>query len=143
ICDAVTAVADGNRVLTKVFPVRYLPGAPNVPNDVPDPQTLSSVDSEGQTLPFIEVSRAFALTQNQVDNEQVLKVCENQAKLAAQVVTQVAEQIIAQGATFVVPQGVKVQRLNSARGGLLGEAPVTIPVDPFDPTTPGVYLGNT
>lgn len=143
ICDAVTAEADRVSVLTNVFAVQRMPGAMNVPNVVPDPQTLSSVDSEGQTLPFIEVSQAFTLTQNQVDNEQVLKACENQAKLAAIVVEPVAEAIVLQGSGVSVPQGITVQRLNSARGGLLGEAPVTIPVEPFDPHTPGVYLGNT
>jgi uncharacterized linocin/CFP29 family protein len=142
ISDAVTAEADGVRVITKAFPVWSLPGARNVSAEVFNPQTLSAVDSEGQTLSFIEVSQAFTLTQNQVDNEQALKLCEMWAKLTAVSVVSVAEQIIAQGAAFVAPQGVKVQRLSSAGVGLLSEAQITIPVDPLR-NKPGVYGGNT
>jgi len=142
ISDAVTAEADRIRVITKVFTVLSLPGAPNVPAEVFNLTTLSSVDSEGETKPFIEISQTFTVTQNQVDNEQVLKIVESWAKLAAIAVVQTAEASIFQGSGITLPPGVTQQRLSTAGGGLLGEAGVTIPVNQLK-GTPGVYGGNT
>src|SRR5207247_759277 len=111
ICDAVTAAADSIRVASTAFTVRSFPGAPNVPAEVFNLSTLSSVASEGETKPFIEISQHFTVTQNQVDNEQAQKIVESWAILVAIAVVQAVEGGFFQGSGFPLPPGVTQQRL--------------------------------
>jgi uncharacterized linocin/CFP29 family protein len=105
------------RVAQKVFPSQSLPNAANVSADLFNPRAMTI--QEGITLPFMEISVEFALTQSQVDNEATLHTARTLAQRAARSVALAEDLLFFQGAGVQLPQGVRVTNLNSAGNGLL------------------------
>ena len=114
---AVMAEVGRLRVSQKVFPTLQTPNAPNVSADVFNRQTMTI--QEGITLPFMEISVEFALTQSQVDNESMLRTGRTLAQFAARSVALAEDLLFFQGAQAPVPQGVRVTNIASAGPGLL------------------------
>ena len=135
------------RVAAGVLPFRQTPGAQSVPADNVSLAEMR-IEEAGDLpyLPFIEISRPFQLTQNQVDNETDLRSGLTLARLAATAVALAEDRLIFQGAGAPLPPGVNTLRGNSARRGLLGFADPAkaIPVTQPDPVgRPGQYGENT
>jgi uncharacterized linocin/CFP29 family protein len=127
IDQAVLAEVGSIRVAQKVFPTMLMAGASNVPADIFQSDGMSI--EEGQCKPFIEISREFHLTQSQVDNETTLHSARTLAKRAAKSLALAEDRLIFQGEEARLPDGVRVLNKESAKMGLLGEAPlVEIPI---------------
>jgi uncharacterized linocin/CFP29 family protein len=107
--------------------------------------------AEAQKLPFVEISREFSLTQSQVDNEATLRNGRDFARVAARLVAMAEDAVVFQGgpgfnALVQRVQGQQPQQppllratnLASVANGLLGIAPVAVPVNqmPAQPANP-------
>ena len=142
------------RVAAKVFPVRPYPNARTIPSDIinglpaampaagagraaPVVALALTVD-EGAETSFIEISRAFALTENQCEQEESLGTAAMLSRFAATAVAMAEDILIFQGGAAPLPPGVVVQRAATAGIGLLGLAARDIPVAAI-PGAPGTY----
>src|SRR5215475_520329 len=109
------------RVAAKVFMPRPMPDAISVPVDAVDIKNLTLNEN---TMPFVEISQSFSLTDTQIEMEVVLGTAVILARMAAKSVA-MAEEIILFGgreSPVPLPPGINIQRRESARQGLLGLA---------------------
>jgi len=124
IDNAVQAEVARIRVAQLVFPTIQMPGASAVSNDQFTSATMTI--TEGQTLPFVEISLEFALTDAQVANEASLHTGRTLAVLAAKTIAQAEDQVFFQGtnAPYSIPATNPFPRFlkfaNLAGAGLLG-----------------------
>ncbi len=134
------------RVAARVFPVRPYPDATTIPSDniigLPASVVLGAAAApaararvaapvvpatpltatEGDETPFMEISRTFALTENQCAQESSLRVAAMLSRFAATGVAMAEDMLIFQGSGVALPPGVNVLRAASAGRGLLGLA---------------------
>jgi uncharacterized linocin/CFP29 family protein len=109
------------RVAAPVFIPRPMPNEISVSGDVVDINTMTLDEN---TLPFIEISQSFSLTDTQIEKEGGLGTAVILARMAAKSVA-MAEEIIlfgGQDSPVPLPPGINIQRRESARQGLLGLA---------------------
>jgi uncharacterized linocin/CFP29 family protein len=126
------------RVAASVFIPRPMPNEISVSGDEVDINTLTLNEN---TLPFVEISQSFSLTDNQIEKEAVLGTAVILARMAAKSVA-MAEEIILFGgreSPVPLPPGINIQRLESARQGLLGLAAETRQVVRPAGNPPGVF----
>jgi uncharacterized linocin/CFP29 family protein len=145
------------RINAKVFPVRPYPNARTIPSDIINglpapmppvgaPQAAPVVApaatpltvEEGAETSFIEISRGFALTENQCEQEETLGTAAMLSRFAATAIAMAEDMLIFQGGAAQLPPGVVVQRAVTAGNGLLGLAVGDIPVNPIR-GAPGTY----
>jgi uncharacterized linocin/CFP29 family protein len=124
---AVTAGAGQVRVAQKVFPTTSMPNAQSVPADIFDPNTMTI--QEGQTIPLVEISIAFPLTQSQVDSETTQHTGQKLALLAVKTLVLFEDTMFIQGKTAVVPPVVQITNQAAAGDGLVKEAANELTVD--------------
>ncbi|MGO9099426.1 MAG: encapsulin [Mycobacterium sp.] len=129
-------------VATTFLPVTGAPAsAGTLPADVIDLQVMN-IDPSA-VVSIVELSIAFSLTQQQVDDEADLGVAGILATRAANFIAQVEDLLIFQGDGVPQPGPLGlVQILGTAGGGLLAAAAQQVPVAPAGPT-PGIYGENT
>lgn len=121
INDAVIAEMGRVRSAQKVFPTTEYDTSPTeITNDVINFADLSI--REGQTKPLVEIYQEFSLSSAQVMNEPQLKSCRTLAQMAAKAIALAEDTVIFQGSTGKLPANVKVDLIESAGAGLLGEA---------------------
>jgi uncharacterized linocin/CFP29 family protein len=121
IDDAVLAEMGRVRSAQKVLPAtQYDTDPTEIANDVINFTDLSI--REGQTKSFVELFQEFTLTSAQAMNETQLKTCHTLAQMAAKSIALAEDTVIFQGANGKLPVGVKAELIESAGGGLLGEA---------------------
>jgi len=121
IDDAVLTEMGRVRSAQKVLPAtQYDTNPTEVANDVINFTDLSI--REGQTKSFVEIFQEFTLTSAQAMNEPQLKTCHTLAQMAAKSIALGEDTVIFQGANGKLPAGVKAELIESAGGGLLGEA---------------------
>lgn len=121
IDDAVVAEMGRVRSAQKVLPATVYDTHPTeVINDAINFSDLSI--REGQTRPFVELFQEFTLTAAQAMNEAHLGTCHTLAQMAAKSIALAEDTVIFQGAGGKLPAGVKADAIESAGGGLLGEA---------------------
>jgi uncharacterized linocin/CFP29 family protein len=154
IDDAVVAEMGRVRSAQKVLPATLYDNHPTeVVNEVINFSDLSI--REGQTKPFVELFQEFTLTAAQAMNEAQLRTCHTLAQMAAKSIALGEDTVIFQGASGQLPAGVKAEAIESAGGGLLGEAnpkdandndplKVTVPivVPRLPASRPGVLFGE-
>ena len=154
IDDAVVAEMGRVRSAQKVLPATMYDDHPTeVVNEVINFSDLSI--REGQTKPFVELFQEFTLSAAQAMNEGQLRTCHTLAQMAAKSIALAEDTVIFQGATAKLPAGVKAEGIESAGGGLLGEAnpkdandsdplKVTVPivVPRLPGSRPGVLFGE-
>lgn len=133
------------RVAQKVFPAQQKPNQDNVQADIlmlgqtpGDPLMIK----EGVTLPFIEISAKFALTQSQVNSEATLRTAQTLAQLSARKVALAEDLVLFQGAQAKLPQGVTVANMTSGWNGLLNIEGMLKPID-VEPLATGGFGENT
>jgi uncharacterized linocin/CFP29 family protein len=145
---AVAAEVGQIRVGQKVFSSTPYPSGQPVPNDqfnlAADRSPLQI--PEGQTLPLIEISVEFSLTEGQVGNEATLRTGRSLARMAAKTVAYMEDLIFFQGNAAQRPANwlgqVTVVNANSAGAGLLGNRlNPPIPVNTADPDYPALIFG--
>jgi uncharacterized linocin/CFP29 family protein len=126
------------RVGAMVFIPRPMPNEISVPGDMVDRDTMSLNEN---TLPFVEISQSFSLTDNQIEKEGVLGTAVILARMAAKSVAMAEEIILFGGRASPVPlpAGINIQRRESARDGLLGLAPEAIVVNRPAANPPGIF----
>jgi uncharacterized linocin/CFP29 family protein len=121
IDDAVLSEMGRVRSAQKVLPAtQYDTDPTEIANDVINFTDLSI--REGQTKSFVELFQEFTLTSAQAMNETQLKTCHTLAQMAAKSIALAEDTVIFQGANGKLPVGVKAELIESAGGGLLGEA---------------------
>lgn len=121
INDAVVMEMGKVRTAQKVFPTILLDNNPTeIPNDVINFTDLSI--KEGQTKQFVEIYHEFPLTATQVTKEAMNKTCKTLARMAAKAIALTEDAVIFQGQQAKLPANVKVDAIDSASDGLLGEA---------------------
>ncbi|PTQ91461.1 encapsulating protein for peroxidase [Nitrosomonas nitrosa] len=121
INDAVVMEMGKVRTAQKVFPTILLDNNPTeIPNDVINFTDLSI--KEGQTKQFVEIYHEFPLTATQVTKEAMNKTCKTLARMAAKAIALAEDAVIFQGQQAKLPANVKVDAIDSASDGLLGEA---------------------
>src|SRR5512139_2008353 len=117
---AVTADVGRVRVAQKIFPSQQKPNQDNVQADL---LTLGDAPGgplmiqEGVTLPFLEISAKFALTESQLKNEANLRSAQTLAQLSARKVALAEDLLFFQGSDAPLPQGVTVANTGSAWTG--------------------------
>jgi uncharacterized linocin/CFP29 family protein len=120
---AVTADVGRVRVAQKIFPSQQKPNQDNVQADILTIGAHSPGEpmmiQEGITLPFLEISAKFALTQSQMNNEANLRTAQTLAQLSARKVALAEDLLFFQGANAKLPQGVSVANSPSGWAGLL------------------------
>jgi uncharacterized linocin/CFP29 family protein len=123
---AVMADVGRVRVAQKVFPSQQKPGQDNVQADILMYGQSPAGDGggplmirEGVTVPFIEISAKFALTQSQLNNESSLRTAQTLAQLTARKIALAEDLLIFQGKNAELPQGVVVTNLLTNWEGLL------------------------
>ncbi|OQY99737.1 MAG: hypothetical protein B6D35_08680 [Candidatus Brocadia sp. UTAMX2] len=127
INNAVLAEVNKVRVAQKVFPTKVFDTNPTeIPNEVIKFPDLTI--AEGQTKPFVEIYQEFPLTSTQVKKEPDTKICKTLARMAAKAIALAEDTIIFQGEKGTLPANVKVELVNSALDGILGEAVELVPV---------------
>ena len=153
------------RVAAKVFcPVRLYLDATTIPSDnivgLPPSVVLGAAPAaplavapavlaapapltatEGDETPFMEISRTFALTENQCAQEGELAIAAMLSRFAATGVAMAEDMLIFQGSGVALPPGVTVLRAASAGLGLLGLAVNDIPVR-LPPGAPAGQYGD-
>ncbi len=118
-----TVVTEMGRVRSaqKVFPATQFETSPTeIANDLINFSDLSI--REGQTKSFVEIFQEFTLTSAQAMNEAQINTCRTLAQMAAKSVALAEDTVLFQGTSGKLPAGVKAELLESAGGGLLGEA---------------------
>ena len=121
IDDAVLTEMGRVRSAQKVLPATQYDTSPTeIVNDVINFTDLSI--REGQTKSFVEIFQEFTLTSAQAMNEPQLKTCHTLAQMAAKSIALAEDTVIFQGVHHELPAGVKTELIESAGGGLLGEA---------------------
>jgi hypothetical protein len=121
IDDAVLWEMGRVRSAQKVLPAtQYDTNPTEIANDVINFTDLSI--REGQTKSFVEIFQEFTLTSAQAMNEPQLKTCHTLAQMAAKSIALAEDTVIFQGVHGKLPAGVKAELIESAGGGLLGEA---------------------
>ncbi|HEU0177614.1 MAG TPA: family 1 encapsulin nanocompartment shell protein [Blastocatellia bacterium] len=126
------------RVAAKVFMPRPMDNAISVPVDAVDIKDLTINEN---TIPFVEISQSFSLTDTQIEKEVVLGTAVILARMAAKSVA-MAEEIILFGgreSPVPLPPGINIQRRESARQGLLGLAAQARQVVPPEGNPPGIF----
>lgn len=133
------------RVAQKIFPSQQKPGQDNVQADIltlgetpGDPLMIK----EGVTLPFLEISAKFALTQSQVNNEATLSTAKTLAQLSGRKVALAEDLLFFQGTQAPLPQGVAVANMRSDWTGLLNIAGMQSPIT-VEPLASGGFGENT
>jgi len=133
---AVLADVGRVRVAQKVFPSQQKPNQDSVQADIlslGDAPGAPLMIKEGITLPFLEISSKFALTQSQMANEASLRTAQTLAQLSARKVALAEDLIFFQGTSVQLPPGVTVTNIREGWNGLLhmeGMLP-TIEVEPL------------
>jgi uncharacterized linocin/CFP29 family protein len=133
------------RVAQKVFPAQQKPNQDTVQADIlmlgntpGDPLMIK----EGVTLPFLEISAKFALTQSQVNNEATLRTAQTLAQLSGRKVALAEDLLLFQGVQAELPQGVTVTNTSPGWNGLLNIAGMSTPIE-VEPLASGGYGENT
>lgn len=110
------------RVAQKIFPSQQKPNQDTVQADIltlgetpGDPLMIK----EGVTLPFLEISAKFALTQSQINSEATLRTAQTLAQLSGRKVALAEDLLLFQGGTATLPQGVAVSNMRPDWKGLL------------------------
>jgi uncharacterized linocin/CFP29 family protein len=126
------------RVAAKVFLPRPMPNAMSVSSDA---VVLGTMTLDENTLPFLEISRSFSLTSNQVEQETQLGIAVTLARMAATSVAMAEEICLFGGQTpqVTLPPGINFQRRASIREGLLGIAGQAMPVTRPTRNGPGIF----
>jgi hypothetical protein len=126
------------RVAAQVFIPSPMPNAINV---LTDPVDLNTFTLGQNSRPFLEISRTFSMNDNQVASEADLGTAVILARMAATAVIMAEEAYLFGGAQPPIqpPPGVDVQRADSIRGGLLGMAGHSMPVDLPTGNAPGIF----
>jgi uncharacterized linocin/CFP29 family protein len=142
---AVTADVGRVRVAQKIFPSQQKPNQDNVQADIltvghapGDPLMIQ----EGVTLPFLEISAKFALTESQMKNEATLRTAQTLAQLSARKVALAEDLLFFQGANAPLPLGVTVANSGPGWSGLLEVAGMLKPID-VPAMTNGSFGENT
>jgi uncharacterized linocin/CFP29 family protein len=131
---AVTTEVGQVRVAQQVFPTTPMPDAQSVPADIFDPVKMEI--QEGQTIPLVEISVPFSLTQSQVNDERTYSTGQTLARLAAKTLALSEDIILFQGQRATLPQVVQVANRAAAGTGLIQEAAEEIVVDRTDQAYP-------
>jgi uncharacterized linocin/CFP29 family protein len=133
------------RVAQKIFPAQQKPNQDTVQADIltlgetpGDPLMIK----EGVTLPFLEISAKFALTQSQINNEAALRTAQTLAQLSGRKVALAEDLLLFQGAQATLPQGVAVSNMRPDWNGLLNIDGMTDPIT-VEPTSGGGFGENT
>lgn len=133
------------RVAQKIFPSQQKPNQDNVQADIlmvgsapGDPLMIQ----EGVTLPFLEISAKFALTDSQVSNEATQRTAQTLAQLSARKVALAEDLIFFQGAKAPLPQGVTVSNTGAGWNGLLSIEGMLQAIE-VQPSSNGDYGENT
>lgn len=133
------------RVAQKIFPAQQKPNQDNVQADVlivgqapGDPLMIQ----EGITLPFLEISAKFALTESQMNNEANLRTAQTLAQLTARKVALAEDLLLFQGGLAQLPQGITVTNTNPAWKGLLNIQGMSKPIE-VEPLPGGSFGENT
>jgi uncharacterized linocin/CFP29 family protein len=110
------------RVAQKIFPSQQKPNQDTVQADIltlgetpGDPLMIK----EGVTLPFLEISAKFALTQSQINSEATLRTAQTLAQLSGRKVALAEDLLLFQGVNADLPQGVAVSNMRPDWQGLL------------------------
>jgi uncharacterized linocin/CFP29 family protein len=142
---AVMADVGRVRVAQKVFPAQQKPNQDNVQADIlmvgqapGDPLMIQ----EGVTLPFLEISAKFALTQSQMNNEAELRTAHTLAQLSVRRVALAEDLLIFQGAKATLPPGISVSNTSAKWNGLLNMEGMLKPIN-VEPLPSGGYGENT
>jgi uncharacterized linocin/CFP29 family protein len=142
---AVMADVGRVRVAQKVFPAQQRPNQDNVQADIlmisqapGDPLMIQ----EGITLPFIEISAKFALTESQMNNEANLSTAHTLSQLTARKVALAEDLILFQGSAAKLPQGITVTNMPPTWKGLLNIGGMLPPID-VQPLASGGFGENT
>lgn len=133
------------RVAQKIFPSQQKPNQDTVQADIltlgetpGDPLMIK----EGITLPFLEISAKFALTQSQVNSEASLRTAQTLAQLSGRKVALAEDLLFFQGVNATVPQGVAVSNLRPDWKGLLNIEGMSAPIK-VEPLPSGGFGENT
>jgi uncharacterized linocin/CFP29 family protein len=131
------------RIAQKVFGGEPALGASNVPLDIvfPPPPAGSGSVREGVTIPFLEISVEFTLTQSQVANEATLRTGRTLAGVAANWMAFAEDALFFQGKDVNLPGNIRVANRELAANGLLGQA--THPIVAVSPLSPNMYGDQT
>lgn len=128
----VMADVDRVRVAQKVFPTQLKPNQDNVQADIltvgnapGDPLMIQ----EGVTLPFIEISAKYALTESQLNNEVNLRSSKTLAQLTARKVALAEDLVFFQGAHAKIPNDVTVSNMSPDWPGLLNLPGMLAPIE--------------
>lgn len=142
---AVMADVGRVRVAQKIFPSQQKPSQDNVQADI---LTVSQAPGdplmiqEGITLPFIEISAKFALTESQMDNEANLRTALTLSQLTARKVALAEDLVLFQGTQATLPQGITVTNMNPHWKGLLNIEGMSAPIN-VEPLASGGFGENT
>jgi uncharacterized linocin/CFP29 family protein len=133
------------RVAQKIFPAQQKPNQDTVQADIltlgetpGDPLMIK----EGVTLPFLEISAKFALTQSQVNSEATLRTAQTLAQLSGRKVALAEDLLLFQGVNAALPQGVAVSNMRSEWKGVLNIDGMLAPID-VEPLANGGFGENT
>lgn len=142
---AVMADVGRVRVAQKVFPAQQKLNQDNVQADI---LTISQAPGdplmiqEGITLPFIEISAKFALTESQMGNEANLRTALTLSQLTARKVALAEDLVLFQGTQATLPQGITVTNMNPNWKGLLNIDGMSAPIN-VEPLPSGGFGENT
>jgi uncharacterized linocin/CFP29 family protein len=142
----VTADVGRVRVAQKIFPSQQKPNQDNVQADILTIGQQSPGEpmmiQEGITLPFLEISAKFALTQSQMNNEANLRTAQTLAQLSARKVALAEDLLFFQGAKVELPQGISVANSVPGWNGLLNVEGMLKPIE-VQPLSNGGYGENS
>jgi uncharacterized linocin/CFP29 family protein len=129
---AVMADVGRVRVAQKVFPSQQRANQDNVQADIlmvshapGDPLMIQ----EGITLPFIEISAKFALTESQMNNEANLGTAHTLSQLTARKVALAEDLVLFQGTGATLPQGINITNMSPNWKGLLNIEGMLSPIN--------------
>jgi uncharacterized linocin/CFP29 family protein len=122
------------RVAQQAFPTTPMPNAQSVPADIFDPVRMEI--QEGQTIPLVEISVPFSLTQSQVNDESTNRTGQKLSRLAAKTLGLSEDIVLFQGQKATLAQVVQIANQAAAGAGLIQEAAEEITVDRKDPGYP-------
>ena len=137
----VTNEAGRLRVAQKVFECVPNANAANVPVNIVNAGPPMSIQ-EGQTVPFLQISQEFTLTQNQVANEATLRTGRTLAGIAARSIAFAEDALFFQGSAAALPAAINVLNRPSVGNGLLGIARNNLTLA-VSPPAPNVYGDQT
>jgi uncharacterized linocin/CFP29 family protein len=123
INDAVLEEVVRIRICQKVFPTHHFTSSPlDVMLDELDLSEKSI--PEGKTRRFVELNLEFKITVVQARNEPETMICQTLSRMAAKSIALAEDRVIFQGknAGDPLPGGVRAERLDSAKTGVLGAA---------------------